>query len=204
MFRIACLSTALLPAPLPAFAAGFDCAKAATRLEHAICDNAQTSAADLAMADAWAALRSETTGELQAALIADQRRFLSLREAAFLEAPASEQQDRLRGMTLDRADFLRRIARQTTSGYEGHWQNAFGILEITGTSARLNASDPVAGRWMCLVEGEIDAKGQIATEGGPLQLTPGPAGLAVKDAAGTDYCGLNGGLGGQYFRLSPR
>lgn len=203
MIRIACLTTTLLIAPLPGMAAGFDCTKATSELERAICAEAQTSAADHAMAQAWAGLRSGTAGELQAALVQDQRRFLGLREAAFSETPADERQERLRGMTLDRAEFLRRVARQTGDSYEGLWQNAFGIIEITRTSARLNASDPVAGRWMCLVEGVLNAKARIATESGPLQLTLSPAGLSVQDAAETGYCGLNGGLGGQYFRLSP-
>ena len=59
-----------------------DCRQAKTEAEKAICGNAELAAADKAMAQAYAALRAQLAPEQQKALLADQRRWITRRQAA--------------------------------------------------------------------------------------------------------------------------
>lgn len=67
---------------IPAFAAaGFDCGKATTPVEKAICANPPLAAADAAMAQAYDALAKTVPGDRKAALLADQRKWVAGRGA---------------------------------------------------------------------------------------------------------------------------
>ena len=59
-----------------------DCRQAKTSAEQAICGNTELAATDKAMAAAYAGLRAELPPEQQKALLADQRRWITRRQAA--------------------------------------------------------------------------------------------------------------------------
>src|SRR5438445_10117790 len=70
------LATGAAAQPMP------ECRQAKTEAEKAICGNPELSAADKRMAQAYAALRAQLPSEQKAALLADQRRWITRRGAA--------------------------------------------------------------------------------------------------------------------------
>ena len=80
--RLATLVFALLVLALPAQAASFDCSKAATPFEHAICDHAELSGADDILAKTFATAMGGLTAPAADAMRADQRDWLSFAQRA--------------------------------------------------------------------------------------------------------------------------
>jgi uncharacterized protein YecT (DUF1311 family) len=70
-----------LPSAAAWGAAGFDCGKAQTSVEKAICANPPLAAADSAMAQAYDALAKAVPAEQKAALLSDQRKWVAGRAA---------------------------------------------------------------------------------------------------------------------------
>jgi uncharacterized protein YecT (DUF1311 family) len=70
------LATGAAAQPMP------ECRQAKTEAEKAICGNADLAAADKRMAEGYAAFRAELPPEQQKALLADQRRWITRRQAA--------------------------------------------------------------------------------------------------------------------------
>ncbi len=70
------LATGAAAQPMP------ECRQAKTEAEKAICGNAELAAADKRMAEAYAAFRAELPPEQQKALLADQRRWITRRQAS--------------------------------------------------------------------------------------------------------------------------
>ncbi|RJF87966.1 DUF1311 domain-containing protein [Oleomonas cavernae] len=79
MIRLSLLATVILLGTVPA-ANAFDCAKATTAIERTICANPAVKAADDAMGEAYAALRSRQDEAQRAALKGDQVDWLKRRE----------------------------------------------------------------------------------------------------------------------------
>jgi uncharacterized protein YecT (DUF1311 family) len=70
------LATGAAAQPMP------ECRQAKTETEKAICDNAELAAGDKRMADAYAAFRAQLPPDQHKALLADQRRWITRRQAA--------------------------------------------------------------------------------------------------------------------------
>jgi uncharacterized protein YecT (DUF1311 family) len=74
------------PEPRPLPKAGFDCALAATSVEHMICDSDALAEADRTMSERYFAARKGLRGSARQRQLANQRKFLSRREACDDEA----------------------------------------------------------------------------------------------------------------------
>lgn len=85
-YRIAIVVMLVLGLAMPqAFAASFDCAKATTPFEHAICDMPELSAADEVLAKAFATATGGLTKEMATIMRADQRNWLDFAQRACTE-----------------------------------------------------------------------------------------------------------------------
>ena len=88
---------------------GFDCARASTPIERAVCSNAELVAADRAMAQAYAGLLAKLGGPAREHLMADQARWLANRERACVGEPA-DVEDCLAARYRDRTSLLKLFA----------------------------------------------------------------------------------------------
>ncbi len=193
--------------------AGFDCRKASTPTEKAICADADTAAADRAMTIAYNALVDRADPALKASLRKDQNDFLELRRQAF-EVHRTTPELRAEGLrerTEERAELLNWISVVPATSLVGNWTNAWGNIEVKQDAAnRLTVEFAVAdqanGTWLCefsgpLEQAEPDEAG-FKGEGGPLLLRLHGAALTVP----TPFCdeSTSGGFGsaaGIYFRV---
>lgn len=204
-------TTALQSNPAPQ--AGFDCNLAQSALERAICADPDTAQADRAMALAYQAQLAQTKdAAFAAALRADQRSFLSLREEGWaVERNPEMAAGYLRDATEHRAEWLNWLNPSPETGLVGTWANAWGLLEITrasdgGLVLEGSAVDQVAGTWRCgydggLVEdGPTRAFGRTLTEDLEL-LRNGPLVEIPKDFCDETGPAINGSMKGRYFRI---
>lgn len=193
--------------------AGFDCAKAKSAIEKAICAAPETAEADRAMTLAYRALltQSKEPGFVDA-FQADQRSFLSIRQQAWDTKPNRQMaRERLRDETELRAERLNWINPAPEPGLPGTWANAWGMLtisEATDGSLQVDANvvDQVAGTWLCGYEGPLVDTGPSTASGHTLTETlrisrSGPL-LQVEN----DFCdetgpAINGSMKGLYFRI---
>ncbi|MGC0051458.1 DUF1311 domain-containing protein [Ochrobactrum sp. MYb15] len=199
---------------VPALAqAGFDCGKASTAMEKAICSKPDIAEADRAMSIAYSALIERADPALKEALRNDQSAFIKIRAEAF-ESNLSNLENRLTGLldrTDMRAEFLNWISVTDNSSLEGNWSNAWGAIEVekkpSGQLAvNVNVADQANGTWVCSFEGVIEQKSageaEFKGEGGPLVLRLEGATLNIP----TPFCdeSTSGGFGtaaGTYFRV---
>lgn len=193
--------------------AGFDCAKAATPTERAICNDPETAAADYAMGRAFTALLDNTTDpHLREALRADQRSFIALRSKAFEgEVKPAIATERLRDSTELRAERLNWIDTNPSEGLLGHWVNLWGMVRITKTpdgflKAEAEAVDQLSARWRCGFDGLLMEKGPDEamghTLGADLPIRRRGALLEIPEPF-CDETGpaLQGSLQGLYFKV---
>ncbi|MBC8716705.1 DUF1311 domain-containing protein [Ochrobactrum sp. Marseille-Q0166] len=201
-------------APMTAFAqAGFDCGKASTKTEKAICSHSEIAEADRAMSIAYAALIDRSDSGLKEALREDQTAFLKQRSEAF-ESHLSNPEMRLEGLhyrTEQRAELFNWISVTNGSSLEGNWQNAWGSIKVekkspTQLAVNIDVADQANGSWVCSFEGTVQLKSAgeavYQGEGGPLTLKLDGAVLKVP----TPFCdaSTSGGYGsaaGTYFRV---
>jgi len=190
-----CAALGMYAFPLvPALAqAGFDCGKASTATEKAICSKEEIAEADRAMSIAYSALIERADPALKEALRVDQGDFIRLRTQAF-ESNLSNQESKLQGLldrTEMRAEFLNWISVTSNSSFEGNW---------------INVADQANGSWVCNFEGVLEQKtpGEAEFKGGsgPLVLQLEGATLKIP----TQFCdeSTSGGFGtaaGTYFRV---
>lgn len=198
----------------PAFAqAGFDCAKASTKTEKAICASPEIAEADRAMSIAYRELVKRADPVLKEALRVDQADFIKLRAEAFEShlANAAMRQESLLDRTEMRAEVLNWISVTDTPSLEGNWSNVWGSVKIEKTASGklavdINVADQANGSWVCSFEGELEKKSTGEAEfqgiGGPLTLTLEGATLNIP----TPFCdeSTSGGFGtvaGHYFRI---
>ncbi|MBD7991693.1 lysozyme inhibitor LprI family protein [Ochrobactrum quorumnocens] len=210
-----CAALGMYAFPLvPALAqAGFDCGKASTATEKAICSKEEIAEADRAMSIAYSALIERADPALKEALRVDQGDFIRLRTQAF-ESNLSNQESKLQGLldrTEMRAEFLNWISVTSNSSFEGNWRNEWGLVELEKNtsgqlSVKINVADQANGSWVCNFEGVLEQKtpGEAEFKGGsgPLVLQLEGATLKIP----TQFCdeSTSGGFGtaaGTYFRV---
>lgn len=193
--------------------AGFDCAKASTETEKAICAAPEIAEADRAMSLAYAALVERADPALKQALKTDQADFIKLRAEAFEStlSNAEMRQQSLLGRTEMRAEFLNWISVTESTSLEGNWRNVWGLVKVEKNTAgklavSINVADQANGSWLCSFEGELEQKSATEAEfkgkGGPLTLKLQGALLNIP----TPFCdeSTSGGYGtaaGNYFRV---
>ncbi|WP_157627779.1 lysozyme inhibitor LprI family protein [Burkholderia gladioli] len=206
-----------------AYAAGpsFNCTKAKSAAEKAICVHPDLAALDVKIAQEYRALRAKLDSLAAAALADDQRWFVGTRDA-IAEAPRSMSPRDLGAFLNDRVKFLGAIDPHPPEGFVGSWRNvaggfhietkADGTLSITGTAAQ-----PANGNWVCEYQGTGKAASsnmleprtdEMGANASRLRLSREGALLKVKTvvANGSDsntFCGMNGSFDGTYFAV-PR
>ena len=191
----------------------FDCAKAATAAERAICTSDRLARLDRALAAAYRQLGAELSvaGET---FVKEQSAFLARRDACGSDVSclARHMEERLAAL---------RLKRQSKPGSHealvGRYKNRYGWMivrrtldgeyELTGQTA-----DP-GGRWACDVSGKIKsiAAGIATVEAGeendsrPLSLKVGRDILTIAEDADRRLagytCGVNGSVEGDYRRV---
>jgi len=209
---------ALLPgSALAAARPSFDCAKASSDAEKAICADSGLARTDVAVMQAYRQLRQKLDAPAAAALAQDQKWFLSARDDALAFGGDSPTKTLLDLMTA-RAAFLNQVRVAGPTGLVGHWGNLIGDLTVkNGRNGALDvavdAADPVSARWVCnasgtgKVEGDV-LKVEVSDDGSTLTLARTGETLKI-EASGPpntpdwtpDYCGHNGSVEGVYFPL---
>ena len=162
--------TALLATSDPAAAQGmpsFDCHKAASVAEKAICADPVLAQADADVAKAYAALLRTLDAPAGKALRDDQSDFIAYRDqiAGFNENTPKEQQTFDLGEFLrDRAIFLAGIRKPADAGLIGTWSSVRGAVEIKAAgSGKLEISaeivtNPVSGSGACDIGGAVEKR----------------------------------------------
>lgn len=205
-----------------AAAPSFNCAKATTPVEKAICANTALAEQDAAIAQQYKAVRGKLDAEAAKSLTADQRYFLGVRDNIYAapfkgSTPAKEISTSMRS----RVAFLKSINPQPPAGFIGKWKNIEGEIEITRTDdgqlfVAANSNQPYSGRWVCDVSGKAVIAGdtlKVTYQDGPpwvLSLTRRGAVLVVseippagveKDGFGPPFCGMKGSVSGDWFAV---
>ncbi|WP_195175563.1 lysozyme inhibitor LprI family protein [Mesorhizobium sp. INR15] len=126
----------------------FDCAKATSVAEKAICADTALALADADVAKNYAAALKMLDPVAGKALRDDQRDFTQYRDeiAGFNEnTPKDEQNFDLGEFLRDRATFLASIRKPTNTGFIGTWSSIRGRVEIkAGDAGKLEISEDVA------------------------------------------------------------
>ncbi len=193
--------------------AGFDCGKASTETEKAICADPDTAEADRGMSISYSALLERANPALKEALRADQAEFLRVRAEAFESELSSRDHktQRLLEETEMRQEFLNWIAVTDSSSLEGNWRNAQGVVAVKKNPAgdlavEIDVSDQFNGSWLCTFEGVLKqtkaGEAEFQSKAGPLILRLDGATLNIP----TPFCdeSTSGGYGsaeGTYFRV---
>lgn len=193
--------------------AGFDCAKARGDLETTICSHADIAEADRAMSIAYNALISRSTSpEFVAALKADQRMFIAIRQEAWQVKPNRQMAiEQLRDSTELRAEWLSWINPAPSEGMVGNWGNVGGGIEIKKAAdgslqMSSDVADQVAGTWLCGYNGELhepapkQAVGQTLA-GNILLRRSGPLLEVTNHFCDETGPPINGSMKGVYFRI---
>ena len=194
----------------------FDCARASTPVEHAICAEPGLARLDMRMAARYAAVRRAMPPGARSVLTTDQRWFLGARDEWFENRDRWEGFPDLTTRMTGRIAFLDSLDTRVRPGLTGRWVNVAGVAEVADAGdgrLRLSiaAASPVNARWICEVSGmgrvsdgvltvtAEDSPGwrlRVTSTGGVLRIEElGPGGDAIRP-----YCGNNGHVDGGYFR----
>ncbi|QKD04630.1 lysozyme inhibitor LprI family protein [Mesorhizobium loti] len=201
----------------------FDCAKAASVAEKAICADPALAQADADMAKNYAALLKTLDPHAGKALRDDQSDFILYRDqiAGFNENTPKDQQTFDLGEFLrDRATFLTGIRKPADTGFIGTWSSTRGSVEIKAAAAgKLDVSEdvanPVSGGGECDIDGTVKAgkslrlvdtddsdkpTGFVFTfrRNGDA-LVVGQSGTGKDGASEPPSCGANGHVDGTFF-----
>lgn len=198
-------------APRPSF----ECAKATTKVERAICADAPLAKADAEVATLYRERRAALLPAAAALLTQDETYFLGSRERVYGYGETNPN-ELLLAVIRGRADFLRSLRPPSGDGPEGSWGNLIAKLTVARGADGLfqvdiNGNEPVTARWVCDVEGTgrladgvLEVK--VETDGSTLRLRRDGQTLKVeavppsgKRAWTPGYCGLNGSIAGDYF-----
>lgn len=154
---------ALLIAGPAAAAPSFDCSKARSKAEKAICANPEAAALDLAVADAYrlALSRLEPDSEAVARLKLDQKVFVTYRDK-FIDNENLVLVDYLG----KRRDFLLSIDPTVRTSAEGRWRSFWGETRITTSAGGASEIrhwmvEPVLQSWHCGDPGETASGRQV-------------------------------------------
>ena len=202
---------------LPQDGSSFDCARATTAVEQAICADPRLAAQDRQVAAAYARVRRSLSPAARAALALDQSGYLDAREGF---ARFGDRRD-LPGLATrmrERTDFLTSLSTERPDTLIGHWRNSAGYVDITpAASGRLvveaQAVQPRNGNWVCDIAVEGPQSGQtvegVSSYDPPYRIraTLKDGYLEIEEEAltpgsyGPPYCGANGHISGVYFRV---
>ena len=224
---IGAVLTVLLAASDNAAAQGkpsFDCAKAASVAEKAICADPALAQADADLAKNYAALLKRLDAPAGKALRDDQSDFIAYRDqiASFNENTSKDQQTFDLGEFLhDRASFLAGIRKPADSGLIGTWSSVRGSVEIKAAGAgKLEISEdvvanPVSGSGSCEIDGTVANRKTLRLEDTDDNDQPtgfvftfrrnGDALVVEQNGTGKDdrseppSCGANGHVDGTFF-----
>jgi uncharacterized protein YecT (DUF1311 family) len=167
--RIIALVLALLPVAsgraLAQAKPSFDCPKAASVAEKAICADPALAQADADVAKNYAALLKTLDARTGKALRDDQGDFIAYRDqiAGFNEnRPKDQQTFDLSEFLRDRATFLAGIRKPADTDFIGTWSSVRGTVEIKAAGAgKLEVSEdvanPVSGGEECDIDGTVKA-----------------------------------------------
>ena len=204
---------------LPQDGPSFNCARATTPVEHAICADPRLAAQDRRVAEAYGRLRRSLSPAAREALARDQRWYLGARDEWF------ENRDRWEGFPdlptrmTGRVAFLASLSTEQPETLIGRWRNVAGEVEITQTApGRLgiaaDAVQPTNARWLCegvTIDGHQTGRTVEGTTGDDpayrIRATLKDGYLEIDEQAltpgsyGPPYCGANGHIGGVYFRV---
>ena len=197
----------------------FDCAKARTGAEKAICANPQLAALDASIAKRYNEARKSLDSATAEALLRDQRDFTKVRDDAF-EKPFDKNKpvEEIATRMKHRDAFLASLDLGERKGFTGRWRNISGEITLwkkpDGDILYEGSADqPRTGSWSCNVEASGKTKGErlqvksVDTKGWVLNLKRQGDGLVVEEqppgagASGPPYCGANGTLAGMYFPI---
>ena len=220
MMRPLLLAASLAVAGSAPAAPPFNCAKAGTPVEKAICANSALADQDAAIARQYKDVREKLDAEAAKSLTADQRYFLGMRDRVY-EAPFSQSTPVKEMATFmrTRLALLKAINPRPAAGFVGKWRNIEGEIEITqGANGQLAVAVsswmPYYGNWVCDLSGNAVVDGdslKVTYKDGPpwvLTLTRRGAVLVARetappgshdDGSGPPYCGHKGGVAGDWF-----
>ena len=214
---LAGLTARAAPAP------SFDCARASSGAEQAICASDALAAQDASIASHFDEAKKAFDAAAVKALTQDQRDFVLMRGHEYDELNVKDPEARtarLSSRLQQRDAFLASLVLTPRKGFEGTWNNLTGGFTVTRRpDGRLwfdgKTTHPRDGRWLCQVSGEAKRKGDALVitpadeDGSGWTLTLTRLGAAVnvaerppaKRVAGywAPYCGMNGTLGGVFF-----
>ncbi len=147
----------------------FDCAKAASVAEKAICADPDLAQADADVAKTYAAALKLLDARAGKALRDDQGDFIQYRDqiADFNKDTLKNKQTVDLGEFMrDRATFLSAIRKPSVAGLIGTWSSMRGTVEIKAKSAvRLEISeevaDPVSGNESCEISGTVKVRNEL-------------------------------------------
>ncbi|WP_181183642.1 MULTISPECIES: lysozyme inhibitor LprI family protein [unclassified Mesorhizobium] len=147
----------------------FDCAKAASTAEKAICADPALAQADADVAKSYAAALKLLDARAGKALRDDQSDFIRYRDqiADFnKDTPKDKQTVDLAEFMHDRATFLADIRKPSVAGFIGTWSSMRGTVEIKAVSAvRLEISEevaePISGNGLCEIGGTVKLRNEL-------------------------------------------
>lgn len=200
----------------------FDCRRASTPTEHAICADPALGRMDRQMAERYGALRRALPPMAREALTRDQRRFIGARDEWQENSTRGGFRDfgdlgeRMRG----RIQLLGMMRTRPERRLAGGWSNAAGTVQLTpagdGTvRVDFSAAHPVNARWLCEVAGQAKPVNGVltidGTEGWEIRIRLRDGYLQVEEIEPRSgeggvrpYCGANGYLEGAYFGVDPK
>ncbi|MEP6566219.1 MAG: lysozyme inhibitor LprI family protein, partial [Mesorhizobium sp.] len=201
----------------------FDCAKAASLAEKAICADPALAQADADVAENYAAALKLLDARARKALRDDQRYFTQYRDqiAGFNENTPKDQQNFDLGEFLrDRATFLADIRKPAAGQFIGTWSSGNGGVEIKAAgTGKLDISEevanPISGSGSCEISGTVKAARQLRLvdtddDDKPTgfiftfrrdgdQLVVEQSGEGKDDRTEPPSCGANGHADGNFF-----
>ena len=206
----------------------FDCAKAASVAEKAICADPASAQADADVAKTYAAVLKMLDPHAGKALRDDQSDFIFYRDqiAGFNENKPKDQQNFDLGEFLrDRATFLAAIRKPRDTGFIGTWSSSRGSVEIKAAGAgKLEVSEevanPVSGSGSCEIGGTVKVRKNLRLVDTDDNDKPtgfvftfrrdGDALVVEQSGTGKDgmseppSCGANGHADGNFFLSEKR
>lgn len=202
----------------------FDCAKASSVAEKAICADPALAEADAAVAQSYAAALKVLDPRAGKALRDDQRDFTQYRDdiAGFNEdKPKDKQIIDLGEFLRDRAAFLASIKAPASRDFVGTWSNVRGGVEIKAAGAATlevsadTVNNPMSGSGSCEIGGMVPVRKQLQlvdTDDNEQptgfvftfrrdgdQLVVEQSGSGKDDRTEPPSCGANGHVDGNFF-----
>ncbi|ELY3761728.1 DUF1311 domain-containing protein [Cronobacter universalis] len=146
---------------MPAVAASFDCDKAGTPVEHAICQQQPLGELDSKINDSYLRATGSMTAQDAAALRTEQRAWLKTRNAC--AGNASELKACLTASMKPRAEQLERIARRATHDFDAA-VSLIPTAPVTAADKLRQYQTPLASAWLVYLNRFVPASGVTAQE----------------------------------------